>query len=252
MKLLKDKVSILTGCNRGIGLSMLKNFAKNGSNIFACVRRVSEEFKKEINNLEKENKIFIKPIMFDLDSPEKVKTAFEEINVFGKKIDVLVNNAGVLNTSLFQMTKISDIKKTFDINFFHTFLFIQYVVKIMNAKKNSSIINISSISAEEANMGRFSYSASKAAVESGTKNLSKEFARLKIRVNSISPGLIETDMLIKNTPSEQIKDRVKNISLQRVGQPEEVSNVALFLASELSSYINGQNIICDGGKINKT
>ena len=122
----------------------------------------------------------------------------------------------------------------------------------MNAKKNSSIINISSISAEEANMGRFSYSASKAAVESGTKNLSKEFARLKIRVNSISPGLIETDMLTKNTPPEQIKDRVKNISLQRIGQPEEVSNVALFLASELSSYINGQNIICDGGKINKT
>ena len=98
-------------------------------------------------------------------------------------------------------------------------------------------------------MGRFSYSSSKAAVETGTKNLSKELARHKIRVNSISPGLVNTDMLIKNTPAEQIKERVKNTLLQRIGEPDEISNVALFLASDLSSYINGQNIICDGGKL---
>ena len=249
MNLLKDKVSIITGCNRGIGLSILQKYAENGSNIYACVRNINKEFDEIRKDLEKKNKIFIKPIFFDLDNPEIIKKAFDEIKNFNKKIDILVNNAGVLKVSLFQMTKIEDMKKIFDINFFNTFMFVQYVIKIMHSNKNSSIINISSISAKEANPGRFSYSASKAAVESATKNLSQELGRLKIRVNSISPGLIKTDMLIKNTPKEQIENKIKNFSLQRLGEPIEVANVALFLASDLSTYVNGQNIVVDGGKI---
>ena len=249
MNLLKDKVSIITGCNRGIGLSILQKYAENGSNIYACVRNINKEFDEIRKDLEKKNKIFIKPILFDLDNPEIIKKAFDEIKNFNKKIDILVNNAGVLKVSLFQMTKIEDMKKIFKINFFNTFMFVQYVIKIMHSNKNSSIINISSISAKEANPGRFSYSASKAAVESATKNLSQELGRLKIRVNSISPGLIKTDMLIKNTPKEQIENKIKNFSLQRLGEPIEVANVALFLASDLSTYVNGQNIVVDGGKI---
>ena len=249
MNLLKDKVSIITGCNRGIGLSILQKYAENGSNIYACVRNINKEFDEIRKDLEKKNKIFIKKILFDLDNPEIIKKAFDEIKNFNKKIDILVNNAGVLKVSLFQMTKIEDMKKIFDINFFNTFMFVQYVIKIMHSNKNSSIINISSISAKEANPGRFSYSASKAAVESATKNLSQELGRLKIRVNSISPGLIKTDMLIKNTPKEQIENKIKNFSLQRLGEPIEVANVALFLASDLSTYVNGQNIVVDGGKI---
>ncbi len=249
MTLLKNKNSIITGCNRGIGLSILTKFAEQGSNVFACVRTITKEFETIIKKLEQKNNIFIKPVKLELESQESVKDTFNEIANHNKKIDILVNNAGAINISLFQMTKISDMKKIFDINFFHTFLFIQYIIKIMNTKHNCSIINMSSISAHEGNMGRFSYSSSKAAVETGTKNLSKELARLKIRVNSISPGLVNTDMLIKNTPAEQIKERVKNTLLQRIGEPDEISNVALFLASDLSSYINGQNIICDGGKL---
>ena len=119
----------------------------------------------------------------------------------------------------------------------------------MSYNSESSIINISSISAYEANVGRFSYSTSKAATIIATKNLSQELSRLKIRVNSISPGLIDTKMLRDFSSEEQINKRLESCALKRLGKPEEVANVVLFLASNLSSYINGQDLIVDGGSI---
>ena len=117
----------------------------------------------------------------------------------------------------------------------------------MLLKKNGVILNISSISATENNYGRFSYSASKAGILVATKNMAKEFARFNIRVNSLSPGLINTDMLKKNTDEKNINKTLSRVCLKRIGEPHEIANVAAFLCSNLSSYINGQNIKVDGG-----
>lgn len=250
MSLLKNLTSVVTGCNNGIGYSILKKFAENKSHIFACVRKIDKNFLSDVSKIEKNNKIWIKIIKLELDSESSIKEAFEEIKKYNKKIDVLVNNAGILDVSLFQMTKKSDLEKILKVNFINTFEFTKYMLKLIKKKENSSIINIGSISAHESNIGRFSYATSKMALITGSKNLSQELSSQQIRVNSISPGIINTSMLTKFTSEEQIHKRILNCALKRIGQPEEIANVALFLASSLSSYVNGIDLIVDGGKIN--
>ena len=178
----------------------------------------------------------------------KKKTLDAADNIINKKnkINVLVNNAGVISTSLFQMTKIDEFKKNFQINFFSQTLFTQKILRFM--EKESSIIFISSSSATDSNIGRSAYSSSKASINSLSKSLSKELGALKIRVNTIEPGLTDTDMMRNNTSKDTIEMMIKqNISLKRIGSPEEIANVALFLASDLSSYVTGQVIRADGG-----
>ena len=138
-------------------------------------------------------------------------------------------------------------KNTFDINFINTFFFTQLILKKMVKNKDGNIINISSTSAIEANLGRFSYSSSKAALATGSKILAKELGRYNIRVNVVSPGLIDTKMLSDNTSEENINKTLKRVVLGRKGRPDEVANVILFLCCKLSGYITGQNIRVDGG-----
>tara|TARA_B100000965_G_scaffold406763_1_gene448221 strand:- start:3729 stop:4472 length:744 start_codon:yes stop_codon:yes gene_type:complete len=244
--LLKKKVVVITGCNKGIGKKILEKFSENGAIIYACVRNVNEEFQKEIKNLENKyhNKIEIIPL--DLSDEKKTLDAADNIINKKNKINVLVNNAGVISTSLFQMTKIDEFKKNFQINFFSQTLFTQKILRFM--EKESSIIFISSSSATDSNIGRSAYSSSKASINSLSKSLSKELGALKIRVNTIEPGLTDTDMMRNNTSKDTIEMMIKqNISLKRIGSPEEIANVALFLASDLSSYVTGQVIRADGG-----
>ena len=144
------------------------------------------------------------------------------------------------------MTKIDEFKKIFKINFFNQALFTQKIIRIM--KKDSSIVFISSSSATDNNLGRSAYSSSKASINSLAQTLSKELGPLKIRVNSVEPGLTETEMMKNNTSKELIDKMInQNISMKRIGLPEEIANVALFLASDLSSYVTGQVIRADGG-----
>ena len=244
--LLKKKVVVITGCNKGIGKKILEKFSENGAIIYACVRNLNEKFQKEIKNLENKyhNKIEIIPL--DLSDEKKTLDAADNIINKKNKINVLVNNAGVISTSLFQMTKIDEFKKNFQINFFSQTLFTQKILRFM--EKESSIIFISSSSATDSNIGRSAYSSSKASINSLSKSLSKELGALKIRVNTIEPGLTDTDMMRNNTSKDTIEMMIKqNISLKRIGSPEEIANVALFLASDLSSYVTGQVIRADGG-----
>ena len=146
------------------------------------------------------------------------------------------------------MTKIEDMRKIFEINFFATFLFSQYIVKLMiKNKSQSSIINISSSAAIEANQGRSAYAASKSALTTLSKVMSKELSNFNIRVNIIAPGLTNTDMMLKSTSEKYLSETINRISQKRVAEPEEIANSVLFLASDLSSYINGQIIQVDGG-----
>ena len=199
------------------------------------------------DNLEKKFKNKIIPVEIDFEDIEKVKKGAQIILEHNIPIDILVNNAGIIENSLFQMSSMKNIKKIFEINYFSQTIFTQFILKSIIKNKKGSIVYISSSSAIDGNIGRNSYSSSKAAIISQAKTLSKELGKMNIRVNSIAPGLTDTDMMRKNTPVNILKDVVNDLSLKRVANPNEIANVALFLSSDLSSYITGQTIRVDGG-----
>jgi len=145
------------------------------------------------------------------------------------------------------MTSIKKLKEVFEVDFFSQTNFTQYILKFMVKNKKGSILYISSSSALDGNEGRSAYSAAKSALITQSKVLSRELGVHNIRVNTIAPGLTDTDMMKKNTTKETIKDVLSRVSLRRIASPEEIANTALFLSSDLSSYITGQIIRVDGG-----
>ena len=247
MLLLKNKNTVITGCNRGIGKEIIKVFAENGANIWACVRRESGTFSKYINNLEQKHSVSINPVYFDLSDEEQIKTGVKTIKETKEPVDILVNNAGVIFTALFQMTSMQKLKEMFEINYFSQMLLTQYISRIMMRQKSGSIINISSSAALEGNEGRTGYASAKAAMIASTKVLAKELAPYNIRVNAVAPGLTQTEMMESSTPEDAVKETLNRICMKRVGQPEEIANSVLFLASDLSSYMTNQVLRVDGG-----
>ena len=245
--LIQNKTAVITGCNRGIGKKILEVFSANGATIFACVRNVSEEFKTFTNEMEKKFNNKIIPIQFDLNDEDQVKKAASNILSSNSPVDILVNNAATIYTALFQMTSIKKLKETFETDFFSQTLFTQYSLKSMIKKKSGSILYISSSSALDGNEGRSAYSSAKAAIIAQAKALSREVGMYNIRVNAIAPGLTDTDMMKENTPKEIVKEVASRTSLRRIANPQEIANAALFLSSDLSSYITGQVIRVDGG-----
>ena len=159
----------------------------------------------------------------------------------------LVNNAATIHTSIFQMTSVKKLKELFEVNFFSQTIFTQYILKSMIKNKRGSIVYISSSSALDGNEGRSAYSSAKAAIIAHAKVLARELGVHNIRVNSIAPGLTNTDMMKKNHKDEIVNEMVSRISLRRIGNPEEIANVVLLLSSDLTSYITGQVIRVDGG-----
>ena len=245
--LLKKKTAVITGCNRGIGKKILELFSENGATIFACVRKNDDNFQKLVYELKTKNNTNIFPVELDLNSDESVEKSAQMILKSDQTIDILINNAGIIHNSLFQMTTIENLKKIFQINYFSLTKFTQYILKSIIKKKRGSIVYIASTSALDNTIGRNAYSSTKAAIISQAHTLSREVGKFNIRVNSVSPGLTDTEMMSKNTPEKILKDIVSNLSLKRVANPEEIAKVVLFLSSDLSSYVTGQNIRVDGG-----
>jgi 3-oxoacyl-[acyl-carrier protein] reductase len=245
--LIKGKTAVITGCNRGIGKALLEVFAKNGANVWACVRKPDVDFTEYIKGLVAETGVKIRPVYFDLQDSEQIKEGVKTIRSAKEPIDILVNNAGVIHTSLFQMTSIDKMREMFELNLFSQMLLTQQISKIMMRQKSGSIINLSSSAAIEANEGRTAYAASKSAMITSTQVLSKELAGCGIRVNAIAPGLTQTDMMVESTPEDILANTLQRVSMRRVGRPEEIAKTALFLASDLSSYMTGQVLRVDGG-----
>ena len=245
--LLKNKTAIITGSNRGIGKSMLNIFSEHGANIIACVRKADKDFINEISRLQKkyDNQISYKNLNFE-NEQECLETG-KQISLEFSEIDILINNAGAIQTSLFQMTPIKKFKEIFQINYFSQIVFTQQIIKKMIKNKKGSIIYISSTSGIDSNEGRGAYSDTKAAIISKSKTLSKELGRYNIRVNCIAPGLTNTRMMTENTSEDNIKKVIENLSLKRFAETNEIANVALFLSSDLSTYLTGQTIRVDGG-----
>ena len=245
--LLKGKTAVVTGCSRGIGRSILEKFVQNGANCIACVRKSDTKFEDYCKNLSSKNNVKIDVVSFDLSKKDEVLDGVKKIFSINKKIDILVNNAGILFNSLFQMTSEKNLKEIFEVNFFSHVTLTQLVSREMAKNKSGSIIFISSTSAKRNDIGRFAYSSTKAAISSTSRVLAKELGNYKIRVNTICPGLTDTDMSKSNTREDFMKEELNKISLKRLAEPNEIANVAVFLASDLSSYISGQDIIVDGG-----
>lgn len=246
---LKNKNIIITGCNKGIGKATLEAFASYGANLFACTRSKDEEFEKFIADLKKKFKIEIHIIHLDLSDKQSINKCTAKISEISRDIDILINNAGMLFNSLFQMTSEKQIQEMFQVNFFSQIFFTQNISRLMAKNKKGNIIFVSSTSGTNGDLGRFVYSSSKASILSLTKTLSKELANYNIRVNAISPGLTETDLMLNNTKKEIIDSEVKKICLKRVAKTSEIADVILFMASDKSSYINGQNITVNGGTL---
>lgn len=244
--LLKNKIAVVTGANRGIGKCITETFAENGANIIACMRSISPESEKWINNLESKFNISINIVRLDLSDEISVKESIKQIFLISKKIDILVNNAGVASGALFQMTPVSELRKLFEINFFSQILLSQGIAKVMIRNKTGSIINLSSTAASIADPGTLAYGSSKSAFARATKSMANELGVFNIRVNAIAPSVTKTDMFDQMS-SEAREKLINSSALKRAAEPKDIANVALFLASELSSFVSGQVIRADGG-----
>lgn len=244
--LLAGKTAVITGCLKGIGNVAMQLFARNGAHVWACCQQRDEGFEAGIAQLAAETGVAITPLYFDMTDAEQIKAAMKQLVAAKAKVDVLVNNAGMTQDSLFHMTTMESMRKVFEVNFFSHMLLTQYVTKLMVRQKSGSVINVSSITAMDGNPGQVSYSASKSALLGATKTLATELGEHGIRVNAIAPGVIKTDMTAA-VPPEALQRLSSGIPMRRLGQPTEVAGVMLYLASDLSSYVTGQVIRIDGG-----
>ena len=243
-----SKNAIITGTNRGIGKALLYTFAENGYDVWACARTQTEEFENEIRNIEKKTGSKITPVYFDLSDEESVKAGVKSILAEKKQIDVLINNAGVPHGGLFTMTSLNTLREVYEINVFAQVLIMQLVARQMMRQKNGCIINMCSVGGIETSPGYLAYGSSKAALIWITKSVSKELGKYNIRVNGIAPGLVDTDM--GNYKSEEELEKVFNrMSLNRMGEPEEIAKAALYMASDEASYMTGHIMVLDGGRV---
>ena len=245
MALLKDKIAFITGGSRGIGAAIVLQFAKEGATIGFSYHSNSVAAEQVIR-VAKQYTSKIQAYPCDATNPEAIEntmTAF--IKEFGG-IDILVNNAGIIKDNLVGNMSLQDWNAVLSTNLTSAYLHIQCALKTMIAARRGVIINISSISGIHGNIGQANYAASKAGLLGLTKSVAKEVGRRNIRCNAIAPGLIQTDMTddILRGSEEIIK---KTIPLKRLGEASEVANLAVYLASDLSSYITGQVINVCGG-----
>ena len=240
-----SKVVLITGASRGIGKAIALKFAEKGAKVivnYVNSKKDAEEVVKKIEEIGSEA-IAIK---CDVSKEDEVKKMVKEsVDKFGK-IDVLVNNAGIVFDVPFKDKTVEQWKRTLDVNFLGTFLCTKYVIEEMSKQKSGNIINISSTNGIDTyNSESVDYDASKAGVNILTKCLAKELAP-NIRINCVAPGWVDTD-INKDLPKDYVEEEKKRICLKRFGKPEEIANVVLFLASDESSFMTGSIVVVDGG-----
>jgi len=245
--LLENKTVMVTGASKGIGKATALLCAREGAQVIALARTFSllEKLKSEIDSTAKQPAIIFQA---DVTQTEDLKKVFEDLNQRKMYLDVLVNNAGVMQDAVIQMVQQQMIDEIYRTNVYGTIHASRLAVKSMLKKRGGSIINLSSIVGVEGNLGQSIYSSSKSAVIGFTKSLSKELASLNIRVNAVAPGFIDTDMIGKMDQRFHSKN-LDSIGMKRIGTPDDVARTILFLASDLSAYVTGQVIGVDGGMI---
>lgn len=243
--MLKGKVALITGATRGIGKAIALKFAENGADIALNYRSENEALKTLVRELEDKG-VKVLPVQGDVSILEDANRIVKETVEGLGKLDILVNNAGITKDGLMVRMKEEDFDSVINTNLKGTFNTMKATSSIMMKKRSGKIINISSVVGLVGNAGQSNYSASKAGIIGLTKSVARELGGRGINVNAIAPGFIQTDM------TEVLSDKVKesmesSIPLKKLGNPEDVANLALFLGSNLSDYITGQVIAVDGG-----
>lgn len=245
--LLENKVAFITGASRGIGQAAAILFAQQGAHLVLHAREevgLQETLKKV--SYQGSNAPLV--ITYDVKDNNSIKESFKTIKKELGRLDVLVNNAGIMQESMLGMLREDLVETTMQTNLQSVLYHMQYASRLMMKERQGSIINLSSLIGVNGSEGNAVYSASKAGVIGATKSASKELAAFNIRVNAVAPGFIDTD-LTRHYQEDQLAKVIGNIKMKRSGQPEEVANVLLFLASNLSSYVTGQVIGVDGGMV---
>ncbi|MBP5176832.1 MAG: 3-oxoacyl-[acyl-carrier-protein] reductase [Treponema sp.] len=245
MKLLENKKALVTGSSRGIGRKIVEAFLKEGAEVWGMCTKESAG-KAEIEALAAENGTAFHEFYADAGNADVLTEAVKKALAESGGFDVLVNNAGITRDTLSFRMKKEDWDSVIAVNLTSAFLVGQIISNDMLRKRKGSIINMASIVGIHGGAGQVNYSASKGGLIAYSKSLSKEVGSRGIRVNCIAPGFIETDMT--QAVNEEIRKAwVEQIPLKRAGKPEDVANAALFLASDLSTYVTGQVLGVDGG-----
>lgn len=241
--MLKGKTAVVTGGSRGIGRAVCLKLAENGADIaliYASSSQSAEEVVNEITALGSHAKAYCCHVQ---SFEETSETVAQIVKDFGH-IDILVNNAGITRDKLMLSMKENDFDDVIDVNLKGVYNMMRHIYPLLAKQKSGKIINISSIAGIIGNAGQTNYSASKAGIIGLTKSAARELAGRGICCNAIAPGFIETDMTVKFADDKAVLDK---IPMKRMGKAEEVAKLALFLASDMSDYITGEVIRCDGG-----
>lgn len=242
------KTVLITGCNGGLGRTLLDLFTANHYNIIACSYPKEESFVETCNNLAKKRNVRINHYFFDSTNCIELENACERIQDLDCDIDVLINCAGANIIKSLMYTELADLQKTFMINYFASVLITKATAGKMMMKGSGCIINISSIGSLGQQTGGSCYDASKSALNQFTKSIAQELAPFGIRVNAVAPAPMRTSMF-ENMPEKMQNNLLKNIAFKRPVEPIEIANVVVYLASEEASFITGQIIRVDGGAL---
>ncbi|MDO6601932.1 3-oxoacyl-[acyl-carrier-protein] reductase [Arenibacter palladensis] len=248
MKLLEGKNAIITGASRGIGTGIAQVFAKHGANIaitYSSSEAPALALEKELSAYGVKAKAYKSNAASFEDSEKLVAQVLED---FGGIIDILINNAGITKDKLLMRMGEDDFDSVIEINLKSVFNMTKAVQRTMLKQRSGSIINMSSVVGVKGNAGQANYAASKAGMIGFTKSIALELGSRNIRCNAIAPGFIETEMTDK-LDAKVVQGWRDEIPLKRGGQPEDVANACLFLASDLSAYITGQVLNVDGGML---
>ena len=243
--MLKGKKALVTGSSRGIGRKIVEVFLANGAEVWGLCSKPSAA-KAELEAMAAEKGTAFHEICANVGNAEQLSEVVKAALAEAGNFDILVNNAGITRDGLSFRMKMEDWQNVLNVNLTGTFVITQIVSNAMLKARSGSIINMSSIVGVHGGAGQVNYSASKAGLIGYSKSLAKEVGARGIRVNCIAPGFIETDMTAV-LKEDYVKAMLDTVPMKRGGKPEDIANVALFLASDMSSYVTGQVIGVDGG-----
>ena len=241
--MLENKVCLITGASKGIGKAIVEVFAKNNAIIYANARKEGDL--DDILKVFENTQVEIIPVYFDVTDFDAIKSCILQIKKRHKRLDVLVNNAGMVTYEILGMINFDKFREMLEVNLVAPIFLMQMATKLMLRQSSGSIINITSKVAVEGVKGQLSYSATKGGLNSATLSAAKELSSKNIRVNAVAPGMIGSERL-KNVMESKFKEKLNDIGFGRLGTPEEVAKACLFLASDHSSYMTGQIIEVDG------
>lgn len=246
MKAFENKVVMITGADGGIGREITRRFAAEGATLILTSIVQSPAFDEFMDSLKAEFSAVVYPFYFDLADEEAIKAGLKEIKALKLKLNVLINNAGMPHLAILPFTRMADVRKVFQVNYFAQMQITQSLLGSIEKNADSVILNAASIAGIDGDVGNSVYGATKASMILFTKVLSKELAPSGIRVNAVAPGLTSTPFA--DAMGDKAKESMERISaMHRMATPQEIANTYYYLATKESSFINGQVIRVDGG-----